>query len=151
MALRKLASQFASTTGLRVGISPALQACRESIWRSFATGMRLAAMLLRFRSYVTPLWSNALQGGPPDCHALASSPVDMLKIYWLDSLSEGGMWFSVRLGPGDCSSHVAPCVGMLAAAVSEDRKYASSHEWAKVDGDMATIGISDFAQVLLSW
>jgi len=32
-------------------------------------------------------------------------------------------------------------------AVSEDRKYAKSHEWAKVDGDVATIGISDFAQV----
>ena len=44
-----------------------------------------------------------------------------------------------------------PCVSVLAAAVSEDRKYASSHEWAKVDGDVATIGISDFAQVLLSW
>ncbi|KAK9831356.1 hypothetical protein WJX81_005134 [Elliptochloris bilobata] len=70
MALRKLASQFACTTGLRVGISPALQACRESIWRSFAT-------------------------------------------------------------------------------VSEDRKYAASHEWAKVDGDIATIGISDFAQAEL--
>ena len=26
-------------------------------------------------------------------------------------------------------------------------KYAKSHEWAKVDGDTATIGISDFAQV----
>lgn len=28
----------------------------------------------------------------------------------------------------------------------DDRKYAESHEWAKVDGDIATIGISDFAQ-----
>ena len=37
----------------------------------------------------------------------------------------------------------------VCAAVSEDRKYAGSHEWAKVDGDVATIGISDFAQVLL--
>ena len=26
-------------------------------------------------------------------------------------------------------------------------KYAKSHEYAKVDGDVATVGISDFAQV----
>lgn len=26
-------------------------------------------------------------------------------------------------------------------------KYAKSHEWAKVDGDVATVGISDHAQV----
>lgn len=32
-------------------------------------------------------------------------------------------------------------------AVMEDRKYAKSHEWVKVDGDIATIGISEFAQV----
>lgn len=32
------------------------------------------------------------------------------------------------------------------AIVKDDRKYAESHEWAKVDGDVATIGISDFAQ-----
>jgi hypothetical protein len=31
-------------------------------------------------------------------------------------------------------------------AVEEGLKYAKSHEWAKVDGDVATIGISDFAQ-----
>ncbi|MCH5222534.1 MAG: glycine cleavage system protein GcvH [Muribaculaceae bacterium] len=30
--------------------------------------------------------------------------------------------------------------------VLDDRKYADSHEWAKLDGDIATIGISDYAQ-----
>ena len=35
----------------------------------------------------------------------------------------------------------------LWCAVPEGLKYADSHEWAKVEGDVATIGISDFAQV----
>ena len=30
--------------------------------------------------------------------------------------------------------------------VLDDRKYADSHEWAKLDGDIAIIGISDYAQ-----
>ena len=30
--------------------------------------------------------------------------------------------------------------------VLDDRKYADSHEWVKVDGDVATVGISDYAQ-----
>ena len=30
--------------------------------------------------------------------------------------------------------------------VLNDRKYADSHEWVKLDGDVATIGISDYAQ-----
>ncbi|PXF48247.1 Glycine cleavage system H protein, mitochondrial [Gracilariopsis chorda] len=30
-----------------------------------------------------------------------------------------------------------------------DRKYNSSHEWAKLDGDVATIGITDHAQAAL--
>lgn len=30
--------------------------------------------------------------------------------------------------------------------VLDDRKYAESHEWVKVDGEIATIGISDYAQ-----
>ena len=30
--------------------------------------------------------------------------------------------------------------------VLDDRKYADSHEWVKLDGDIATIGISDYAQ-----
>lgn len=27
-----------------------------------------------------------------------------------------------------------------------DRKYTASHEWVKMDGDMAVVGISDYAQ-----
>ena len=30
--------------------------------------------------------------------------------------------------------------------VLNDRKYSDSHEWVKLDGDIATIGISDYAQ-----
>lgn len=47
------------------------------------------------------------------------------------------------LRPGTPSA-VAPSA---AVAVAKDAKYASSHEWAKVDGETATVGISDFAQV----
>jgi glycine cleavage system H lipoate-binding protein len=32
-------------------------------------------------------------------------------------------------------------------AVLPDLKYASSHEWAKPEGETATVGISDHAQV----
>lgn len=32
------------------------------------------------------------------------------------------------------------------STVIEGLKYAKSHEWVKVDGDVATIGVSDFAQ-----
>lgn len=32
------------------------------------------------------------------------------------------------------------------ANIKDDRLYAESHEWVKVDGDIATIGISDYAQ-----
>ena len=32
------------------------------------------------------------------------------------------------------------------SAVPTDLKYVSSHEWVKVEGDIATIGISDHAQ-----
>ncbi len=35
----------------------------------------------------------------------------------------------------------------MAFAVEQGAKYAESHEWVKVEGDTATIGISDFAQV----
>lgn len=31
--------------------------------------------------------------------------------------------------------------------VAKDVVYQDSHEWAKVDGETATVGISDFAQV----
>ncbi|MDD3313381.1 glycine cleavage system protein GcvH [Pseudodesulfovibrio sp.] len=30
--------------------------------------------------------------------------------------------------------------------IPEDLKYAKSHEWCKVDGDVATVGITHFAQ-----
>jgi len=30
--------------------------------------------------------------------------------------------------------------------IPEDLKYAKSHEWVRLDGDVATIGITDFAQ-----
>lgn len=30
--------------------------------------------------------------------------------------------------------------------IPKDLKYAQSHEWVKLDGDIATVGISDFAQ-----
>lgn len=30
--------------------------------------------------------------------------------------------------------------------ILNDRKYADSHEWVKLDGDVATVGISDYAQ-----
>ena len=33
------------------------------------------------------------------------------------------------------------------AAVEKGLSYQDSHEWAKVEGDTATVGISDFAQV----
>ncbi len=32
------------------------------------------------------------------------------------------------------------------AKVLDDRRYAESHEWVKIDGDIATVGISDYAQ-----
>ena len=31
-------------------------------------------------------------------------------------------------------------------AVPKDRKYAKSHEWVRIEGDVAYIGISDYAQ-----
>jgi glycine cleavage system H protein len=30
--------------------------------------------------------------------------------------------------------------------IPSDLKYTKSHEWVRVDGDVATIGITDFAQ-----
>jgi glycine cleavage system H protein len=30
--------------------------------------------------------------------------------------------------------------------IPDDLRYSSSHEWCRVDGDVATIGITDFAQ-----
>ena len=30
--------------------------------------------------------------------------------------------------------------------IKEDLKYTKDHEWIKIDGDVATVGITDFAQ-----
>lgn len=38
---------------------------------------------------------------------------------------------------------------MRAPPVPDDRKYVKSHEWAKLDGDVATVGITEHAQKLL--
>jgi hypothetical protein len=43
----------------------------------------------------------------------------------------------------------APHVQSIYCAVMEGLKYAESHEWVKVEGDTATVGISEFAQVRL--
>jgi glycine cleavage system H protein len=32
------------------------------------------------------------------------------------------------------------------STIPEDLKYLKSHEWVKIDGDIATVGITDFAQ-----
>ncbi|CDF39413.1 unnamed protein product [Chondrus crispus] len=38
---------------------------------------------------------------------------------------------------------------LSAASYPSDRKYKASHEWAKLDGDVATVGITDHAQAAL--
>ena len=38
----------------------------------------------------------------------------------------------------------------MSSNVPSDLKYASSHEWVRVEGDIATIGISDHAQAELT-
>lgn len=53
---------------------------------------------------------------------------------------------SVRGIHGHCCTVFT--IRWLCAAVVDGLKYQDSHEWAKVDGDIATVGISDFAQVL---
>ncbi|KAG5540076.1 hypothetical protein RHGRI_020342 [Rhododendron griersonianum] len=46
-------------------------------------------------------------------------------------------------------SHLSPpfSLSRCFSTVLEGLKYASSHEWVKVDGSVATIGITDHAQV----
>ena len=34
----------------------------------------------------------------------------------------------------------------MASEIAQDCLYAENHEWIRVDGDIATVGISDFAQ-----
>eukprot|EP00195_Chlamydomonas_chlamydogama_P016037 CAMPEP_0202889892 /NCGR_PEP_ID=MMETSP1392-20130828/436_1 /ASSEMBLY_ACC=CAM_ASM_000868 /TAXON_ID=225041 /ORGANISM="Chlamydomonas chlamydogama, Strain SAG 11-48b" /LENGTH=163 /DNA_ID=CAMNT_0049573329 /DNA_START=53 /DNA_END=544 /DNA_ORIENTATION=+ len=40
----------------------------------------------------------------------------------------------------------AAALRFYSSSVPDGLKYAKSHEWAKVDGDVATVGISDHAQ-----
>lgn len=61
---------------------------------------------------------------------------------------------SFRLAPTalPSTSAAAPLASIFARAYSTvlpDLKYAKSHEYVKVEGDIATIGISDFAQTEL--
>ena len=58
-----------------------------------------------------------------------------------------------RAGPAAVPSLFTPASGFAAvvlgrgmATVIDGLKYASSHEWVKVDGDVATVGVTDFAQ-----
>ena len=44
--------------------------------------------------------------------------------------------------------NILPFAARGYATVVDGLKYAESHEWAKVDGETATIGITDFAQPL---
>ena len=58
---------------------------------------------------------------------------------------------STALSP---SSFAAPALSVgfgqrAYSTVIEGLKYASSHEWAKIDGDVATVGITDHAQAEL--
>lgn len=43
----------------------------------------------------------------------------------------------------------APVSARFLTSYPSDRKYKSSHEWAKLDGDVATIGITHHAQAAL--
>lgn len=36
------------------------------------------------------------------------------------------------------------------SSIPEDLKYAKSHEWVRIDGDIATVGITDHAQAELT-
>lgn len=38
---------------------------------------------------------------------------------------------------------------LIELTVLKDLKYAETHEWVKIDGDSATVGITDHAQVFL--
>lgn len=40
------------------------------------------------------------------------------------------------------------CFHFSCLAVLKDLKYADTHEWVKVEGDSATIGVTDHAQVI---
>ncbi|PNH11721.1 Glycine cleavage system H protein, mitochondrial [Tetrabaena socialis] len=53
---------------------------------------------------------------------------------------------SFALGKLGLQTQVFAAGSRAFATVAPGYKYATSHEWAKVDGDTATIGISDHAQ-----
>ena len=56
------------------------------------------------------------------------------------------MWAALPLGC-DTRTHTVSSSSPSPPPVIDGLKYAKSHEWAKVDGDTATVGITDFAQV----
>lgn len=39
---------------------------------------------------------------------------------------------------------------MRIPVIKDDRRYTKEHEWVKIEGDTATVGISDYAQDLLT-
>eukprot|EP00217_Crustomastix_stigmatica_P004670 CAMPEP_0183789688 /NCGR_PEP_ID=MMETSP0803_2-20130417/575_1 /TAXON_ID=195967 /ORGANISM="Crustomastix stigmata, Strain CCMP3273" /LENGTH=161 /DNA_ID=CAMNT_0026033865 /DNA_START=42 /DNA_END=527 /DNA_ORIENTATION=+ len=55
----------------------------------------------------------------------------------------------MRLAPRAVLAPLAPMGARLYSEVVDGLKYAKSHEWAKVDGDTVTIGITDHAQAAL--
>eukprot|EP00890_Picochlorum_soloecismus_P001183 jgi/Picsp_1/2065/NSC_05530-R1_glycine cleavage system h-protein len=66
--------------------------------------------------------------------------------------SEAVIGLGIRFGPSVCgsTSSVAPSAYAIFsrgfAKVVDGLKYQKSHEYVKMDGDVATVGISDFAQ-----
>lgn len=54
----------------------------------------------------------------------------------------------VRCGPSVRSGFSVPLVRSM-STVLENLKYAPSHEWVRVDGDVAFVGITDHAQTEL--
>jgi glycine cleavage system H protein len=54
----------------------------------------------------------------------------------------------VRCGPSVRSGFSVPLVRSM-STVLENLKYAPSHEWVRVEGDVATVGITDHAQTEL--
>lgn len=54
---------------------------------------------------------------------------------------------AARSAPRAGARQLAPAARFLATAIyPDDRKYKSSHEWVKMSGDVATVGITDHAQ-----
>src|SRR5205807_7233695 len=42
--------------------------------------------------------------------------------------------------------NASPCLNIGMGNIPSDLKYAKSHEWVRVEGEVATIGITDHAQ-----